>query len=193
MSTDRQALINSIYYQELDRVVPDQAGSEYWMSREDLDDDALRLAIRNAGGKRGESVTAPLLADNQFSAWMRGQQMNESTIQSNLQAAQEAANRRIHGQAGIYDRQRKQSERSTNQGYESRGMYRSGGRLNKVHDNRLGIDLQQRQFEDGINESKAQMERDAGSKVGDIRRQRAEQELGARDRLTQRSVEAGQV
>ena len=187
---DRNSMIRNIYYQELGRLEPDQAGADYWATRTDLNDDQLRNAIRGAGlgPNAGASVTAPLLADQSYAAFMRRMQFDESQIQSSLQAAQEAAVRRIQGQAGIYDKQREQGAKGVDQGFESRGMYRSGGRLNALNESRMGIDVQQRQFESGVQESKAQMERDAASKISDMRRQRAEEELSARDRLTTRSA-----
>jgi hypothetical protein len=163
---------------------------KYWLGRTDLDDTQLRQAIRTAGGFKGKSVTEPLLADQGFAKFMRGQQFNESQIQSSLQAAQEAAARRISGQAGVYDQQRTDARRGTNQGYESRGMFRSGGRLGALHRGQTSIDRNQTTFESGIGEAKAQMERDAAQKIAGGRRQRAEEELGARDRLTQASVVA---
>jgi len=187
---DRAALINEIYYQELGQTKADQGGLDYWLGRNDLDEAQLRASIREAAGESavGAADTGDLLADQGFAAFMRKMQFDESTIQSSLQAAQEAAQRRITGQAGQYDYQRRASEEGVNQGFESRGMYRSGGRLGKVHEGRTNIDRAQTEFESGIHEATAKMETDAASSIANLRRERAEQELGARDRLTQRSV-----
>lgn len=189
---DRSSLINQIYYQELGRIGADQGGLDYWRGRTDLTDEALRQQIRGAGlgPNVGESVVAPLLADNNYSQFLRGMQFNESQIQSNLQAAQEAARRRITGQAGQYDLQRQQGLQNVDESFESRGMYRSGGRLAKAGEVQRAVDLNQRQFEEGIYEGTAQMERDAAQKIADMRRQRAEEELGARVRLTEGSAQA---
>ena len=187
---DRNSLINQIYYQELGRLSPDEEGLAYWSGRTDLDDAGLRRAIRGSalGASAAESPTAALMADQSYSAFLRKMQFNESQIQSSLQAAQEAAARRIQGQAGMYDKQREQSQRNVDQNFESRGMFRSGGRLKTAAEGRTAIDYQQTQFETGVQEEKARMEREAASSIADLRRQRAEEELGARDRLTQRSA-----
>lgn len=185
---DRSDLINRIYYQELGRLNADPQGLDYWNSRDDLSDDELRRQIRGGAGLSGESVTQPLLADQSYSAFLRKMQFDESQIQSSLQAAQEAAQRRITGQAPIYNDQRQQSAEGINSGFEAR-QNRSGGRLRRLAEGRGRIDRNQQAFEQGIYDQKAKMERDSASQIASLRRSRAEQELGARDRLTQRSAQ----
>lgn len=187
---DRSTLINRLYYQELGEINPDQAGLDYWNGRTDLDEAGLRAQIRGArlGPAAGPSVVAPLMADQDYGAFLRKMQFDESSIQSSLQAAQEAARRRIAGQAGQYDTQRIQAERGVNNSFESRGMSRSGGRLKQQSETRTAIDLGQRQFEDQVYEGSAAAEREAATRIADMRRERAEQELNARTRLTQGSV-----
>lgn len=185
---DRSSLINQIYYQELGRLQADQQGLEYWNSRSDLSDEELRRQIRGGAGIEGASVVQPLLADQSYAAFLRKMQFDESSIQSSLQAAQEAAARRIQGQKATYDTQRDQTKRNVQQGFESRGMFRSGGHLKQQNEGRTAIDRSQLQFETGVNEQKASMERDAATQIADMRRANAEQQLAARDRLTQRSA-----
>jgi len=184
---DRTELINRIYYQELGVLEADQSGLEYWLSRSDLDESQLRQAIREGAGLTGASVQEPLLADQSYAAFMRKMQFDESQIQSSLQAAQEAARRRIEGQAGNYDLQRTQATDGVNSSYEGR-QNRSGNRLVDINDARTVVDRNQREFESGIAEANAQMETDAASSIASLRRSRAEEELAARDRLTQRSA-----
>lgn len=190
MAVDREELIKRLYYQELGRLNPDQAGLEFWTGEGWLDDEAaLRTRLRAGAGLEGESVVAPLLADKTYSAFLRNMQFNESQIQSSLQAAQEAAQRRIKAQAPLYDQQRRQSALSTNRNFEARGMYRSGGRLDKLAKDDKSLDYTQRKFESGINDASAEAERQAIADIAKLRRDRAEQELAARDRLTERSVQ----
>lgn len=131
---------------------------------------------------------ADLLADSQFSRFLRRMQFDESSIQSSLQAAQEAARRRINSQAGQFDIQREQSSSNIDDDFESRGLFRSGGRLAKLAESGNLISTSQRQFEDSTRGGIAEMERQAAGQIGDLRRQRAEEELDARDRLTIRSA-----
>jgi hypothetical protein len=185
--TDRSSLINKIYYQELGRLNPDQEGLDYWNQQSNLSDSQLRQAIREAGGMSGTSVNEPLMADQDYAAFLRKMQFNESQIQSSLQAAQEAAARRIQGEKATYDTQRKQGAQNINSGYEAR-QNRSGNRLTDLGENRTQIDRSQLKFETGINESKAKMERDAAAQIAGMRRDQAEQQVAARDRLTLRSA-----
>lgn len=184
---DRSSLINQIYYQELGRLQADQQGLEYWNSRSDLTDEELRRQIRGGAGIQGESVVAPLMADQSYAAFLRKMQFDESAIQSSLQAAQEAAARRIQGQKATYDFQRQKGAEGIDRSYESR-QNRSGRRLTDLAENRTQIDRSQLQFETGVNEQKAAMEREAATQIADMRRTNAEEQLAARDRLTQRSA-----
>lgn len=184
---DRSSLINQIYYQELGKLEADQEGLDYWNTKSGLSDADLRAAIRHSAGMAGKSVNEPLMADSDYAAFMRKMQFNESQIQSSLQAAQEAAARRIQGQAGQYDLQRKQGAQNIDESYGAR-QNRAGGRLVDLSNQRTAVDLQQRQFESGINEDKARMERDAASQIAGMRRDQAEQQLQTRDKLTLRSA-----
>lgn len=183
---DRNALIDQIYYQELGQLNADDASRAYW-SGTDLDETGLRWNIRNAAGLSGTSVNQPLMADSDYAAFMRKMQFDESQIQSSLQAAQEAAARRISGQRGMYDTQRQQGAQSINESYQAR-QNRTGGRLVDLNSNRAQIDLQQGQFESGVNEGKSEMERKAAGQIAEMRRAQAEQQLATRDRLTLRSA-----
>ena len=190
MATDRTALVNEIFYQELGRLEADPQGLAYWNSRDDLSDEDLRKQIRGAGlgPGAGPSVKAPLLADQSYAAFMRKMKFDESQIQSSLQAAQEAARRRITGQAGIFDKQQQTGERNINSSFEGR-QNRSGGRLSRIGESDAAVGRSRTEFGNQIGEATAQMERDAASSIASLRREDAEQQLGARDRLTQRSAQ----
>ena len=186
MAVDRNELIRRLYYQELGRNDATDEEINYWAGT-GLDENALRSNMRNSAGLSGESVTAPLLADQSYAAYLRGMQFNESQIQSSLQAAQEAAARKIQGQRPTWDQQRTDGAQNIDSGYERR-QNRSGKRLVDLNKQRSAVDNSQLQFETGINEAKGQMERDAAANIASLRRERAEQEIGARDRLTMRSA-----
>ncbi len=189
---DREAAIRRLYRDQLGVVNPDQAGLDFWMNQGWRDNEAeLIRQMRGGAGLNPdppESVNQALLADKNYAAFLRGMQFDESQIQSSLQAAQEAAQRRITAQRDAYDLQRTQGEEGIQRSYEAR-QNRSGRRLLDIARNRSQIDRQQTQFETGIGDQTAQLERQAAADIASLRRQRAEQELGARDRLTQRSME----
>lgn len=184
---DRNELVRRLYYQELGRIKPDIEGWQYW-ANSGLDENTMRTRMREAAGLSGKNPAEDLLADQQYNTFLRKMQFDESEIQSGLVAAKEAARRRIDAQSGLYDQQRMQGARGVDDSFEARGMYRSGGRLKSLNENRMGIDRQQAQFESGIHSQSAEAERQAAGKIAEMRRNRAEQELAARDRLTLRSA-----
>lgn len=184
---DRNSLINAIYYQELGQLRPDKAGLDYW-NKSGLDEAGLRANIRAAGGLKGKSAVQDLLADQSYGAFLRKMQFDESAIESSREAAKTAAKNRIKLQAGQFNQQLEQGVRSANQNYEARGMYRSGGRLDAVNKQHTNVDSQRNQFNFGVNEAAANYDRDAATRIGDMRRENAEQQSQAADRLTRRSA-----
>ena len=195
MDEARRDEINRIYYEKLGRTDPDQEGLDYWMGRDDLSLDQLQRAIvanspmaDKLGVEDGGNVNSDLLADSQYSTFLRNMNFNESQIQSSLSAATEAAARRIQGGKAGYDRQRQQGQEQIDGSYEAR-QNRSGKRLVDLSRRRADVDRNQLTFETGINESKAKMQRESAQQIAGLRRNNVEQQMGARDRLTQRSVQ----
>lgn len=188
---EREEYIRAIYYQELGTVEPDQDGLDYWMGREDLADEAaLRRHMRGAAELDPASSLQPLLADEQFAAWLRGAQFNESAIQSSLEATQNALARRIQEQRATFDTQLRDQSRNIDRSYEARGN-RSGGLHVDQNNARTSIDRSRLQFESGIADQKASAERQAAQQIGAIRREGAEEQVAARNRLTMQSAGMG--
>lgn len=198
----RKALIEQIYYQELGRRAVDKSGMNYWLSvaQQLNNDDKLREAIRFAGSQATKNRTgsdlpggpsrtaADLNKDAQYRAFLRQMAFDETQIQSGLDRARTSALNKIATQAPLYDQQRAQSGRAVNDSFESRGMFRSGARLDERAQRRDAIDLSQRQFEQSQRTSIQDAEYSAANDLARLRRQRMEQELAARDRLTRGSV-----
>ena len=187
MAVDRTDLIDRIYYQELGRVDADEAGLNYWNSQSQLDDEELRNNIRYSAGLSGESIVAPLLADSTYASFLRNMELNESQIQSSLAAAQDAAARRIASRRPQYDTQREQGAERVNSSYTSR-LNRSGKRLSDLNKNRLAIDTQQLNYEGGVADQRAQLERTAAQDIAALRRNNVSQQQAARERLTRASL-----
>ena len=188
----RRDEINRIYYQSLGRTDPDQAGLDYWMGRTDLTGDALRQQMIGASpmaGVNSNGLTASIMQDQSYASFLRGHTFNESQIQSRLAAANDAAARQISGQRPVWEQSRKVGLQGVDQNYESRGMFRSGGRLNSRNEVNANVDLQKGQFEGRINDANAQNQRDSADAIAAGRRENVEQQMAARTRLTQGSVQ----
>jgi len=191
----RRDEINRIYYEKLGRTDPDQEGLDYWMGRDDLSLDQLQRAIvanspmaDKLGVEDGGNLNAALLADQGYSAFLRNMNFDESQIQSSLMAAKRAAEARITGAKAGYNRQREQGTRGIQNSYEQR-QNRAGKRLVDIGRNTADITRQQNTFETGINDAKAEMVRNSAQAIAKGRRNNVEEQMAARDRLTQRSVD----
>jgi len=186
----RKALIEQIYYQELGRSDVDAEGMKYWMDQAHTlnNDSKLRDYIRSAAGVTGPAVNPDLTKDQTYAAYLRQMQFDEAGIQTSLDRARTNAQAAIAAQSPLFDQQRAQAQDNVNDSFESRGMFRSGGRLAAGAESRNAIDTNQRQFETGQNQSIADAEFSASQDIASLRRQKAEQEVAARNRLTQGSV-----
>jgi len=191
----RRDEINRIYYEKLGRTDPDQEGLDYWMGRDDLSLDQLQRAIvanspmaDKLGVEDGGNLNSALLADQGYSAFLRNMNFDESQIQSSLMAAKRAAEARITGAKAGYNRQREQGTRGIQNSYEQR-QNRAGKRLVDIGRNTADITRQQDTFETGINAAKAEMVRNSAQAIAKGRRNNVEEQMAARDRLTQRSVD----
>ncbi|MEM7536261.1 MAG: hypothetical protein AAF639_29020, partial [Chloroflexota bacterium] len=119
-----------------------------------------------------------------YAAFLRQMEFDETGIQTALERARTAASSNIASQSPMFDLQRKQAARNIDNEAESRGMFRSGRRLERRSEARDAIDLNQRRFEEGQRNSVLGAEQTAADQIARLRRQRAEQELSARNRLT---------
>ncbi len=157
----RRQLIESIFYQELGRLGVPESEMKTWLQQaQNLNNDGkLRSSIREAAGLEAGDANE-LMQDHEYSSYLRKAQFDESSIQSQLQSAQENIAARIAANRGQYDTQREQQAQNVNRGFESRGMFRSGGRLKKLNEGRSAIDLNQRRAEDEATRQKADLERD---------------------------------
>lgn len=182
----RKRLVSDIYHQELGIAAPDEAGLNYWAGQGQLDEGGLREWISKAGKGSGPSgIGKQVSEDPRLAAFLRGQRLDENEINSSLQAARSLAKQRIEAQRPAYDLQRKQATSNVNREAESRGMFRSGGRLKSLNDRRSSIDLGQRQFESNVQTGLADTERSAASDIARLRRNRADEEAASRSRIAQ--------
>jgi len=137
-----------------------------------------------------KNPNATLLQDPAYSAFLRRQGFDESEIQSTLAANKEALGRRIlQAQPGRQIR-REDAQRGINQDFENRGLLRSSSRLAAQARADQKLDLEKTQFETGIREEQAGLEREAASRLAAGRRRQVEEGEAARYRISQRNIGA---
>lgn len=188
----RKNLIRSAYYNYLG-YNPDEAGLQYWLAQsQGLNNDSKLVdAIAFSGGaERQPGLSAQVLSDPEYASWFRQMGIEESQAQSALAANRDAALRRMNTQVSMYDQQREQSRRNVNDDAEARGMFQSGGRLQKLNETDTEYDRQRAQYTEGVAEGIAQDERQAAQQLADLRRQNAERILATRTKLTQNTLGA---
>jgi len=170
-------------YQELLGRDPDEQGLAYWT--EQLRNGALTYeGLRSQLKRTSEGTQRATLSDPTFSAFLRNQGVRESEIQSEQAAlVDRIARQRNLGSLG-YDLQQEQAEKGTDTSWENRGLYASGGRLAELADRRRAIDVERAKFNTSLSDEQTGSDREAAQRIAELRRQRDEQELAARQRLT---------
>jgi len=131
-----------------------------------------------------------LAGDPQYNAFLRSVGFNESEIESSLQSIKDAYQRDITRKTPIFEDQRMQAEKASNRDFESRGLFRSGARIQDIGDKKKQVGLNEEQYQAGIQEDILSAERDAAAKVAALRRQTGEQQLSASERLTGEAASA---
>lgn len=175
----------------------DQAGQDYWNSTGLQGDDlynAIRFAADQREQQRLEAYQAELgggndvLKNNDYTAYLRKMQFDESEINNATQAQRDALNRRIAVARGTYDFQRYQAGKSIEKDYARRGLRRAGGRTRDTNEANASVNQNQNKYEFEQRETMASRERESASRIAELRRERAEQERIAREQMTQDSV-----
>lgn len=173
----------------------DTDGFGYWMGQNQLSPAELRQTImhtnqqqRQQASQAAVDAASDVAGDSQYAAYLRQMQFNESQIQSNLAAQREAIQRQTAIRSGEYDWQKYQAAQQIDQDFMNRGLYRAGRRQRDTNEAHAMVDQQQLRFETEQSERQSSLERDAATRIAEGRRQRAEEERMARERLTQRSV-----
>ena len=188
----RRAIIEGIYRDELAGQSVDEEGMKYWLDQSQIlqNDDKLRDAIRFAGGVSAPATGAadPTTTDPTLAAFLRQMEFDEAGISTSLDRARAQARQSIASQAPLFDQQRTQAQQNVNNNAEARGMFRSGGRITAGAQARDNIDINQRQFETNQNQNVVTAEQRAADSIASLRRQKAEQELASRNRMTQGSI-----
>ncbi len=180
-------------YRELYKRDPRPDELAYWrgvQKSQSMDPSRLVDTIRfsAAQSEPGRAAQQDIMKDDQYSAFLRRMQFDESQIESNLAAQREAIQRQQGIRAGEFDWQRFQSNQAIDRDFQNRGLHLAGRRVQDREQASATITQNQLQYENEQSERQAALARDAATRIADGRRERQEQELAARRRLTQQSV-----
>lgn len=175
--------IRSIYNDDLDRGT-DQEGLDYWMGRTDLTGDALLKEIRSTAG-----LTNELYEDTVYSAYDRRRRQQALTTQSNLdKLIDDRNNQRLIANQG-FDDQLTSSLDNADDSAESRGMFSSGGRYDARADASKSIERNRQSSNLATTTQIRDARESAANDLSAMSRERDEQEIAARKRLTTRSIQ----
>lgn len=166
----------------------DEAGRDYWVGQlmnGTITPDQLGETLR----RQEITPTSLALQDADYAAFLRGANLQESEYESALASARDRMNRNLTQNASMFDEQRRQSEQSVNDSWESRGLFRSGTRLVDVADKRTQVDRNQALSTQAMTDTFAAQESDVTRQIAALRRQRLEQDAAARQRLTSRDAQ----
>lgn len=148
--------------------------------------DLLRT-IRFVGGRSNQ-----LFDDAAFSAFARQMRRRQSQIEADTAMRRGEIDRSRQLARLALDRQRAAALNRVDDDFEARGMFRSGGRIQRRADAVRDSALRQAQLDQQTAEQQADVNRQASSQIADLSRQRDEQEIAARNRLTDRSIRDAQ-
>lgn len=184
----RRRQLEQLYTQTLGRPA-DPGGLAHFLKEmeggatlEDVRKGMMRSPEFNASG------AVPMM-DPAYAAFARKADLEESTIESNTQARRESVNRAMQLQKGRYDMQREDVADRYDRDFESRGMYRAGERLARTAKDQNRVSYDQNLYEHGQREQLSAYETNAAQQLAQSRRQRGEEQIAARGRLTQRATE----
>lgn len=182
---NREDYVRTLYQNELGRTDIDEGGLDYWTRRRlDLSGDDLIKAMRGAAG-----YDNTLYEDPAYSAFMRSYNQRSATVNADKVARErEIANTRDIAAAG-FQRKLTEGNRQVDDDAESRGMFRSGGRLNKRARLAEGIAFERSTAENQYANQASELNRAASGDLSELSRKRDEEEIAARRRLSTRTIQ----
>lgn len=160
---------------------------DYWVNS-GLEGDALVRTMRTAAG-----LDNTLLDDAAYSAYDRYRRQRQSKILADRTARQAEMQRDAELARGQLDDQLSQGYRSISRNYGNRGLTRSGGYVNSRAELAGQIQDKRNKLESDLAAGQSDLLRSSEDQLAELSRQRDEQEIAARSRLTQRSIEDMQL
>lgn len=132
----------------------------------------------------------PAMEDPAYQAFLRMSGVQTANIKNEIQARIEQTQRENNRAAAGYAQQKDEQTRNIGLDYEDRGFYSSGIRANKQGEAGAKLDYARQQEETARNDALANANRTAEGQIGQLGQQRAEEEIAARTRVTERRGKA---
>ncbi len=141
----------------------------------------------------GKGVGTPMwrsevLQDPTYAAFERQFEYNRGKLGSDFVALKDKLKRDLQRQEGIYDQQRIQGHRGIDESMDNRGIFRSGQRHVERGQLSNRIDDTRQRFIDSQGETREEGRRAKREGISSLKRQRAEERVNARSRLTDRDA-----
>lgn len=129
-----------------------------------------------------------LLADPTYAAFERQFEYNRGKLGSDFIALKERLKRDRQRQKGVWQQQRKQGLQGINESMENRGLFRSGQRHLERGELKNRIADQRQRFIDQQGETREEARRTKRESISNLKRQRAEERVNARARLSDKDA-----
>lgn len=146
-------------------------------------DDALWGTISTQGDERRAD---PVFSDPKYLAFMRMSGVQDANIRNEIQARIDQANRETNRAAAGYEQKKKEQTRNIGLDYEDRGLYHSGSRGIQQSEASANIDYDRQMDEAARTDALMNANRSAEQDLARIAQERAEEEIGARNRLAEK-------
>lgn len=187
ISVDRLLKLNPQLLDENQNVKDDITGLELKLGKgNEIDRSKLRERL---APRRQEARNERLMQDTGFAAFMRQMGFDATEIENSFLATKEELKAQRMKQMPLFADQAMKEEERVNQSAEASGMFRSGQRLADVSDAVTQVDVRRQDFLDGLRETRRTAREEKNRGLAALERERAEQEIAAAERLTQRDAQ----
>lgn len=123
-----------------------------------------------------------------YNSFLRGMGLNQSQIQSQVARQKEGLSAQLEAQRPVWADALSRGIRNIGGNAEASGVYKSGQRLQNQNEFQVDQSRAQNAYESGIRGQQADLGAQLQAQMQDLARQQAEQELSARQRLSQESL-----
>lgn len=179
----RRDYVKAIYEQQLGREA-DYEGLNYWIEQRNLQGNDLIRQMRESAG-----LDNTLFQDPAYAAFERQRMQQDGTIEADRLARLREIDAQRQLAGATYDRNLQIGLENVDDKAEARGMYRSGGRTKSRQELATAIANERGAAELQSSSQAADVNRAAAADRAELSRQRDEQEVATRNRLTQKSIQ----
>lgn len=158
--------------------------------RERIASGTTKVAAQRRAGAAPVPVRAQVPFDPQLSAFMRAMGVQEQQIRADARQRSNLAARQVSRQLPAFDIRADREAEAIAGDAESRGVYRSGATVRSLMRSRSDIERERNETLAQLRDTQTGIQLDAASQVAALRRARAEAELDARTRQTERAAQS---